>query len=142
MSNRAKIILPAKLENLKFMIKFIQEGAERQGFDKKESNQIQTASEEALVNIINYAYPDKEGNIEINYDASDNKRSVIEIIDCGIPFDPLTLPKPDINASIEDRKIGGLGIYMMRKIMDEVNYKRKQGKNILTLIFFHQGSPE
>ena len=136
MSNRAKIILPAELENLKSMIKFIREGAERQGFDEKESNQIQTASEEALVNIINYAYPDKEGNIEINYDASDSKRSVIEIIDRGIPFDPLTLPKPDVNAPIEDRKIGGLGIYMMRKLMDKVNYKREQGKNILTLVKF------
>ena len=61
---------------------------------------------------------------------------MIEIIDCGIPFDPLTLPKPDVNAPIEDRKIGGLGIYMMRKLMDKVNYKREQGKNILTLVKF------
>ena len=71
MSSRSKIILPAELENLESMIKFIREGAERQRFDEKERNQIQTASEEALVNIINYAYPNIELNIEINYDASD-----------------------------------------------------------------------
>ena len=130
----AKITFPAKIENLISMIKFITEGAEKQGFGNKKINQVQLAAEEVLVNIINYAYPDRDGDIEINCNAKEEKGIEIEIIDSGIPFDPLSLPKPDIKIPMEDRNIGGLGIYMMRNIMDEVNYKRDQDRNILTLI--------
>ena len=116
------------------MVGFIGDCAEKQGFDQKTIHQIHLACEEALVNVIHYAYPDGYGNIEITYDLNEEKGFVIEIIDRGIPFNPLSLPEPDIGASIEDRTIGGLGIYMMRNIMDEVTYKREQGRNILTLI--------
>lgn len=139
MSKSAKIALPAKLENLEAMVGFIGEGAEKQGFDQKTIHQIHLACEEALVNVIHYAYPDGNGDIELTYDLNEEKGLVIEIIDWGIPFNPLSLPEPDIEASIEDRKIGGLGIYMMRNIMDEVHYKREQGRNILTLVKYQPG---
>jgi len=86
-----------------------------------------------LVNVINYAYPDKYGNIEITYEVKEDKRFVVEIVDWGIPFDPLSLPKPDVEAPMEKRKVGGLGVYLIRTIMDEVNYRRDQNRNILTL---------
>lgn len=133
MSNMAKTILPARLENLETMIGFIKDGAEKYGFDNKKINQIHLASEEALVNIINYAYPDKNGSIEITYDAKEGKGLVIEIIDWGIPFDPLSIPEPDIAAPIEDRTIGGLGIFFINKLVDEVQYRRDGKSNILTL---------
>ena len=66
--------------------------------------------------------------------AEEGKRLMIQIMDWGIAFDPLSLPEPDIEAPIEERKIGGLGIYMMRNIMDEVLYKREGDRNILTLV--------
>ena len=116
------------------MIRFITEGAEKQGFDDKKIYQVQLASEEVLVNIINYAYPDRDGNIEINYKTTGEKGIEIKIIDSGIPFDPLSLPKPNINIPMEERNIGGLGIHIMLNIMDKVNYKRDQNQNILTLI--------
>jgi len=134
MSKSANIILPAKLENLDAMVGFIGEGAENQGFVQKTIHQIHLACEEALVNVIHYAYPDGNGDIELTYDLNEEKGFVIEIIDRGVPFDPLSLPEPDIGASIEDRKIGGLGVYMMRNIMDEVRYKREGDRNILALI--------
>ena len=130
----AKIVLPAKLENLELMIRFVRNGAESYGFSSKDINRVQLAAEEVLVNIISYAYPDKSGDIEITYDVNEDKGLMIEIVDWGVPFDPLSIPEPDIDAPIEDRKIGGLGIYIMRSIMDEVDYRRQGDRNTLTLI--------
>ncbi len=128
-----RIILPAKLENLEKMFAFLREGASKQGFDAKMTSRIQLACEEALVNVINYAYPDKNGNLEITYDNRESGLQ-IEIIDNGIAFDPLSLPDPDITAPMEERRIGGLGIFMMKKIMDCVTYRRDAERNILTLV--------
>jgi len=128
-----KTKIPAKLENLESMLQFIRNGAEQQEFSGKEINKIQVAAEEALVNVISYAYPDDGGNVEIRCDAKGAEGLVIEIIDWGIPFDPLSLPEPDIEAPPEEREVGGLGIYIMRNIMDEVSYKRDGDLNILTL---------
>lgn len=130
----AKITIPANLENLESMIRFIEDGAKKQGFNSKKTNQIKVAAEEALVNVINYAYPDKSGDVEVIYNATEGKGLVIEIIDWGVPFDPLSLPDPDTESSMEDREIGGLGVYMMRNIMDRVYYEREGDRNILTLV--------
>lgn len=129
----AKTTIPAKLENLESMLQFIKNGAEEGGFSRKEINKIQVAAEEALVNVISYAYPDGGGNVEIRCNAKGPEGLMIEIIDRGIPFDPLSLPEPDIEAPPEEREIGGLGIHIMRNIMDEVSYKRDGDRNILTL---------
>ena len=126
--------IPAKLENLESMLQFIRNGAEQQGFSGKEINKIQVAAEEALVNVISYAYPDDGGDVEIRCNAKGAEGLVIEIIDWGIPFDPLSLPEPDIEAPPEEREVGGLGIHIMRNIMDEVSYKREGDRNILTLV--------
>ncbi len=128
-----RLVIPAKLGNLEKMFAFIREAAALQGFEEEKANKIQLACEEALVNVINYAYPDKNGELEITYTNKENGLE-IEIIDSGIAFDPLSLPEPDINAPIEKRGVGGLGVYLMRKIMDEVTYKRDGQRNILTLV--------
>jgi serine phosphatase RsbU (regulator of sigma subunit)/anti-sigma regulatory factor (Ser/Thr protein kinase) len=128
-----RLILPAKLYNLEKMFDFIRAAAVKQGFEKSMVNKIQLACEEALVNVINYAYPEQEGDVEITYDNLEEALE-IEIVDSGVAFDPLALPAPDITAPIEKRRIGGLGIYMLRKIMDKVTYKREEGRNILNLI--------
>ena len=130
----AEIILPAELGNLELMIRFVRNGAEKSSFSSKDMNRIQLAAEEVLVNIISYAYPDESGNIKITYNIEADKGLVIEFTDWGIPFDPLSLPEPDIEASIEDREIGGLGIYIMRSLMDEVDYRREVDRNILTVV--------
>ena len=129
----AKLTFPAKLEYLESMLKFVRNVAEKLSFGGKEINQIQIAAEEVLANIISYAYPNEGGSIEITCDIEEGKRLVIQTVDWGVPFDPLSLPDPDIEAPIEERDIGGLGVFMMRQIMDEVSYKREGERNILTL---------
>lgn len=129
-----KITLPATIDHLRAMLTFIDEAAKALGFDEQKIHQIMVASEEALVNVINYAYPEKPGNIELTRDMREDKSLLIEIKDTGIAFNPLTLPEPNIHEPMERRRPGGLGIYMIRKIMDEVKYQRDGDFNILTMI--------
>ena len=94
--------------------------------------QISIAVEEIFVNIAHYAYPD--GNGTMTYKLETDTSSVkITFIDAGIPFDPLSKPDPDISLSADERPIGGLGIYMVKKSMDDVRYANVDGKNILTI---------
>ena len=126
--------MPATAANLEKMIDFTVGFAQTQGFDKETVDQIHLACEEALVNVIKYAYPGAEGTVEIRCDRAQSGGIEIEITDAGIPFDPLSLPAPDTSLPMEQRKIGGLGVFMIRKIMTEVKYRRDNGRNVLTLI--------
>lgn len=126
--------VPARLENLEKMINFIVEKYKTLVHDKKSELRMRLVMEEALVNIINYAYPNSVGEIEIDYNFYEKKKILtIKIIDSGIPFNPLEKEEPDLSLSMEERQIGGLGIYMIKTIMDEVNYERVDGKNILII---------
>ena len=107
--------------------------ARKNGFSEKKVTEIELALEEALVNIFSYAYPDSEGDAELRMDMQDERRMVMELIDHGRPFDILSLDAPDTTMEISERQVGGLGVFLIRKLMDEVTYKRKDGQNILTL---------
>ncbi len=131
-----RLILPAKIENLEKMFAFVREGAGRQGFMGEQIGKIQLACEEALVNVINYAYTESGGDVEITYENKDTSLEIV-ITDSGTEFDPLSRPEPDIMSPMQERKIGGLGIFMIKKIMDEVIYKREGGKNVLTLVKYN-----
>ncbi|HPR32735.1 MAG TPA: ATP-binding protein [Prolixibacteraceae bacterium] len=89
--------------------------------------------EEAVTNIVFYAYPDKgEHTIDVILTLEDNVIG-IELVDDGIPFDPTRKEDPDVTLPVEERSIGGLGIFLITKLMDEVSYKRENEKNILFL---------
>ena len=89
--------------------------------------------EEAIVNVINYAYP-KEKHESIHLSAQLHEDSIVFVLtDTGMQFDPTKAPEADITLSLEDRPIGGLGIFLIRQIMNEVSYERIDGKNVLTL---------
>lgn len=89
--------------------------------------------EEAIVNVINYAYP-KEKHESIYLSAQLHEGSIVFVLtDTGMKFDPTKAPEADITLSLEDRPIGGLGIFLIRQIMNEVSYERIDGKNVLTL---------
>lgn len=95
---------------------------------------VNLALEEVVINVMNYGHDDGLHEIDIILTA-DEESLTIEIVDDGRPFDPLTdAPKPDVNADLEDRNIGGLGIHLVRKMMDDVRYRREEGKNHLTLV--------
>jgi serine/threonine-protein kinase RsbW len=125
--------LPTRLENLQRLMESVSNCARAQDFDQKKIQEIEPAVEEALVNIFNYAYPDGPGEVEVNCRA-DHDHFTIEIVDSGIPFDMTSLPDPDLTADVDDREIGGLGIFLIKKRVDEVKYGREAGRNILSLI--------
>ena len=113
---------------------FIKEATGKMGIEKSLANQLRLAAEEAIVNVIDYAYPPgTEGHIEVRmmYDGTTLR---FKIIDSGVAFDPTAKEKADTTLSAEDRQIGGLGILLVRELMDSINYERNNGKNILTLI--------
>ncbi len=113
---------------------FVEEACESNGLDMATTAQVNLALEEAVVNVMNYAYPkNKTGNITIEAKANKSELSFV-INDTGTPFDPTAKPEVDITLSAEDRSIGGLGIHLIRQIMDHINYERVDGHNILTLI--------
>ena len=128
-----KIKLPATIENLEILVAFVSKCAGEQGFNGTRIKEIELATEEVLVNIVNYAYPERSGDVEVSCRREDVTGFVIEISDNGIPFDPLSLPEPDLSPDILDRKVGGLGVFFIRKMMDEVLYRREEGSNIIRL---------
>ena len=102
--------------------------------DTSLARQLRLAVEEAVVNVIDYAYPaDTEGDITISM-MSDGHTLHFQIVDTGVAFDPTAKQKTDTTLSVEERQIGGLGILLVRELMDSINYERTDGKNILTLI--------
>jgi anti-sigma regulatory factor (Ser/Thr protein kinase) len=131
----ATITLPATLDSLYESMSFVSSHAEEHGFSDERISEIELALEEVLVNIFNYAYKDSglEGNVEITCRLADAQSFVIEITDSGVPFNIFTVREPDVTAEIDKRPIGGLGVFFVKRLMDEVHYRREAEKNILTL---------
>ena len=114
--------------------RFIKSVNEELGLETSLARQIRLAVEEAVVNVIDYAYPEGvEGDITVQV-LSDGRVMHVKIIDGGVPFDPTEIQKADTTLSAEDRRIGGLGILLVREQMDSINYERTDGKNVLTLM--------
>jgi serine/threonine-protein kinase RsbW len=132
----ATITLPAKLDSLYESMSFVSSCAREQGFSDERISEIELAIEEVLVNIFNYAYRDSglDGNVEITCKLADTQSFVIEIADSGIPFDIFSAREPDVTADIDERPIGGLGVFFVKRLMDDVQYRRDAEKNILTLM--------
>ena len=128
------ITVEATLENLEVVQNFVSEELENQGCPMKVMMQIEIAVEEIYVNIVHYAYNPTVGEATIRCEVTDDPMQVIiQFLDSGIPFDPLAKKDADITLSAEEREIGGLGIFMVKQSMDEVNYEYKDGKNVLTI---------
>ena len=120
-------------KNLEPVISFLEENLESLGCPFKEEQQMCIAVEELFINIVNYAYPESAGPADVKIRELPGR--VIEVIlrDGGVPFNPLELKDPDITLKAEDRQIGGLGIYMVKKSMDEGTYQYENGQNVLIL---------
>ena len=124
----------AKTENLDAVTDFVNEQLEAAGCPMKILMQIDLAVEEIFVNIANYAYSPQEGPATVRVQTDSEKSTVdITFIDHGVPYDPLAKQDPDVTLSAEQRAIGGLGIFMVKKSMDDVTYEYRDGHNILTL---------
>ena len=127
------ITLTNDIQQVPQLAEFIDDVCEAMGFDELTTMQMNLAIEEAVVNVMNYAYPEgTTGSVNIEVQANDARLKFV-ISDSGKHFDPTSVAEADTTLSAEDRSIGGLGIYLVRQLMDSVNYERIGGFNVLTL---------
>ena len=128
-----EIRVKALREKMQEVLSFVDAILEREGCPLKTQMQIDLAVEELFVNIADYAFPeDGEACIGVEI-LPEPRRAAIRFTDTGFPFDPSQREEPDVTLSAEERKIGGLGILLVKKIMDAMVYRREDGKNILTI---------
>ena len=130
-----KIELPAIPENLDKFIEFISESAKEKGFSEHRVKEIELVTEEVLVNIFSYAYEENPGRVKITHKEIHDRKLILEILDYGVPFDPLSLSKPELSSRVSDRNVGGLGIFFTCELADDVQYHRDEDTNVLTLTF-------
>ena len=124
----------AETVRLDEVIEFIDEQLEQADCPIKIQMQLDIAVEEIFVNVAHYAYHPDVGEVEIKVEITENpKAAVVTFLDSGKPFNPLEKPDPDITLSLEERKVGGLGIFMVKKTMDDVKYVFVIGHNCLEL---------
>lgn len=126
--------IPALSENTYKVIDFVDSELSEHDCDIKTKMQIELVVEEVFVNIASYAYSSKTGNAEIGVEISENpKKIIIEFKDSGKQYNPLETQEADVTLPPEKRKIGGLGIFLIRKNTDNIYYQYKDNQNILTL---------
>jgi anti-sigma regulatory factor (Ser/Thr protein kinase) len=128
-----KLILQNEVEQLSKLSDFIDSIAEELSIDSSMAMSLNLAIEEAVTNVVMYAYPEGEvGNVVIIANFTEGML-IFTISDNGIPFDPTSKTDADVTLNVEERPIGGLGIFLVKNLMDFVGYERKNGYNILTL---------
>lgn len=134
MADVDELVIEATDDNLSVMQEFIDQRLDETGCSMKAAMQIGLAAEEVYVNIAHYAYQPGIGKATVRVEVLDDPlRAIITFIDQGMPYDPLARQDPDVTLPLEERSIGGLGIFITKQVMDDVCYEYKQGSNILTL---------
>ena len=134
MSPMTTLTLPARIDSLPRGLALVGECAVAAGFPPQRIMEIELAVEEALANICFYAYPNSSGEVEVRCTRDETRYFLIELTDSGIPFDILARPAPDLTVDAAQRQIGGLGIPLIRALMDHVTYHREGARNILRLM--------
>ena len=130
-----ELTLEATIENVETVTQFVEEQLEEVECSAKARMQINLAIDELFSNIANYAYNPETGPATVRVEVTKEPLEVlITFIDEGVPYDPLAKDDPDITLSAEERKIGGLGIFIAKKTMDSITYAYENGENILTMI--------
>ncbi|MCR5203779.1 MAG: ATP-binding protein [Lachnospiraceae bacterium] len=128
------LTIEALTDNLQAVLDFVDTELEGADCPMKTQMQIDVAVEELFVNVAHYAYTPATGQARIDIEITeDPKKVMITITDSGIPFDPTAKPDPDVTLSAQERQIGGLGIYMVKKSMDSMDYRYEDGKNIVSI---------
>ena len=125
-------IFAASMDTIPDIVGFVSETATAMGVHPKRVMHLELAVEEAAVNICSYAYEIPPGEVTIRI-SRETEVVRIELVDVGVPFDPLAADAPDIKSELENREVGGLGIFLIRRVLDEVHYSRSGDRNILSL---------
>jgi anti-sigma regulatory factor (Ser/Thr protein kinase) len=125
--------MPARVESLHDLLTFITDEAKKKRFSEDARHRIELVVEEALVNVFVHGHTQHQGQVEVRCLDSDDSSLTIEIIDTGVSFNPLSLADPDLQPDLDARKIGGMGVFLIRKMTDGVAYRREGDNNILTM---------
>lgn len=129
---RRELQMEASCEKLDELLMHLRTDMEQKGCPADKQTTLEICAEEIFVNIASYAYGEETGNVRITEEVTDSS-ILLCFQDQGIPYDPLSKEEPDINLTAQERPIGGLGIYMVKNMMDEVSYEYKDGYNCLTM---------
>ena len=133
-SGSSQLTLPADRKEFPALQQWILNIAAELDIQERIKKQLMICCDEIFTNIASYAYPDGKGDVAITVEFVSETRSLqIIFSDSGIAFDPLEISEPDTSSALSERKVGGLGMFMVKKMMDSVDYCRKDGKNILIL---------
>ena len=128
------LVLDAATDNLQQVMSFIEDCLKDRDISPKTEMHINMSVEELFVNICHYAYEGKEGEAVVDIEVTDDPLTLfITFKDSGTPYDPLAKDDPDVTLSAQERQIGGLGIFLVKKMMDDVIYRYENGQNILTI---------
>ncbi len=131
---KCNIEISALIENWHIVYGFLNDCMDKFRLEGKSRVEVLLSCEEIYVNVAHYAYPGRTGNVTIKVEYNNDRKEIkIKFADSGVPFDPTKLKEPNVGDPIEKRKIGGLGIFMVKKMMNSVEYHYKSGKNNLTL---------
>ena len=134
MNTKLSMKVETRHAELNEIVAAVESMAEREKWSPGLVFRVQLAIEEVVLNVMDYGYDEGVHEFELIL-TSEADTLTIEVVDDGRPFDPLNdVPTPDLEATVEERKVGGLGIHLVRTMMDQVNYRREQGRNYLTLI--------
>ena len=128
----AQITIPAFIDCLSDVMEFVESEMHGVNIDKKKQTNIQIAVGEIFMNIADYAYPSGEGGVTVSISVNPEKIS-LKFSDCGEPYNPFAKEDPDTSLSVENREPGGLGIFIVKQLMDEIEYEHRDGYNILTV---------
>ena len=129
-----EMTVDAAIENIPAVTAFVEEQLEQYDCPMKAQMQIDIAIDELFSNIAQYAYTPKTGKATVRVEVTEDPMAVvITFIDNGVPYDPLAKEDPNVSLPADERQIGGLGIFMVKKSMDEITYEYKDGQNILTI---------
>ena len=129
----SSLTLPCDTSQTERLGEFMEQVCSQAGLDAASSTKLNIAVEEAVVNVMSYAYPaDSQGEVRVDADVADGC-IVLTVSDSGQPFDPTTVEPADTSLDADDRPIGGLGIHLMRRYTDNLQYERRDGRNVLTM---------
>ncbi len=130
-----ELTVAATIDNIETVTDFVNEELEALDCPMKTQMQIDIAIDELFSNIANYAYAPEVGEATVRVEPKDDALAVVvTFIDKGMPYNPLENEDPDTTLSIDKREVGGLGVYMVKKSMDDIKYEYKNGQNILSIV--------
>ena len=128
-----RIELRNTLEDLPVLERALASFASDRGLTRDDLNRLNLVLEELMINVISYAYDDQDEHQIVVRLGLENDELVIEVEDDGRPFNPLEVPPPDLDRPLIERQVGGLGLHLVRNFVDEIHYRRIEGKNVLSL---------